>query len=479
MRLANQLLQSKLTAIGYVVISLPTREFVSSLYPHQMDFLKSFDNRKATKNKYFLLNWHRRARKTSTALNIILREANAVPDSLYLIVTPSIKHGKDIIWSPPNMIERWLPHQTILKKNNTDLKITFKNKSILQICGTDSPSALKSIKGRECRIVWIDEFPESSHPEAWYEHLFPIINGPGEDPDHPRAAIFSFTPKGMDHMYDIWTGAANDNKWYRSLVDIYSSGMFTSEQIEEIKKQQRHPRLFDQEYCCSFLSDEEFVIITSKMLDELRTSNTIDPRMNKSIGSIDPAFGGDACSMMAFNNYEVVDQKSVFSKSEDVVISQAATFLSVNNLRHVIVDSIGNGNLIAYKLEEMGFNVIRFDSRKEDPQEADTFANWRAGAYYRAAQKIHECMVAYPEDLEIRRQLSNIRIKPRGLRGKLLLEEKDETKKRINRSPDDADAYVMGLEGIDMIDNHAIESIKRNNYANYSYVDAEAGVFAI
>jgi hypothetical protein len=60
-------------------------------------------------------------------------------------------------------------------------------------------------------------------------------------------------------------------------------------------------------------------------------------------------------------------------------------------------------------------------------------------------EQIQNRKIPYPKDEELRRQLSSVRYKVVNSNGKIQLEPKDETKKRLKRSPDRADAFVYGV----------------------------------
>jgi hypothetical protein len=65
--------------------------------------------------------------------------------------------------------------------------------------------------------------------------------------------------------------------------------------------------------------------------------------------------------------------------------------------------------------------------------------------WWYAMDQILKREVDYMIDPELRRQLSSVRYKVVNSNGQIKLEPKDETKKRLERSPDRADAFIYGL----------------------------------
>ena len=111
-----------------MTIQIPVKEF----QPHkwQLEILKVFDERVA---RFFLLCWHRRARKTTLILNLLIRECVKNPKKVYGYIAPTYTQAKSIIWRDPNMLDKYLPKELVLRKNESELYAEFDNGSILAI----------------------------------------------------------------------------------------------------------------------------------------------------------------------------------------------------------------------------------------------------------------------------------------------------------------------------------------------------------
>jgi len=73
------------------------------------------------------------------------------------------------------------------------------------------------------------------------------------------------------------------------------------------------------------------------------------------------------------------------------------------------------------------------------------FANRRAEMWWKVRERMIDRDLPYPEEAELRSQLSSVRYEPVDSTGGIKIESKKEIKKRIHRSPDRADCYVYGI----------------------------------
>jgi len=417
---------------------IPIKEFCSSLHSGQKKILKAFDNKEA---RFFMLNWARRHRKTTLALNILVKECLLNSNSVYLYIAPTYKQAKNIIWRDPNMLSKWIPEKYIKRKVEQELYIEFLNGSILQIKGADDPDSLRGI---DCKGVVFDEWAVFKHSEVWNEIFRPIM---AQDPR--RWAMFIFTPKGQNHAFKMWNEVSNREDWYTLQLRATDSDIISKEELEKAREEML-PVLFNQEMLCSFIADEEFTLITSKMIEDLRVIKTISSEGRRII-SIDPAFGGDEFVAYAFNDTKIVDHLYLYTRDPDKIYSQLTTFCMKNDTKELIIDTCGIGHGVGVKMVELEYNVIFFNGA-EKPID-DRFANKRAESWWYTMEVINKVLCYYPKDIELIQQLSSVRFKPEGRNGKILLEKKEDTRKRISKSPDRADAFTMGIYGLRFIKN--------------------------
>lgn len=235
------------------------------------------------------------------------------------------------------------------------------------------------------------------------------------------------------------------------------------------------------------ISDDQFAVIRSEWLGallgrglpELPGSDILQPpRERRRIVSIDPSLGGDECTIKYFENCEVKDKLSLFERDTMKIVGNAAAFAG-GRTTNFIVDDIGIGDGVAARLTEMKFNVQRFTSTEKALNEKK-FSNHRAEGWWYLREQVQNQMIPYPADPEIRRQIVAFRYRPEklGSNGKIAIELKTDVKKRIGRSPDDGDNYMMGIYGTQFVKPEAKPSladrwgIRKHKNRGYSHMSA-------
>jgi hypothetical protein len=114
------------------------------------------------------------------------------------------------------------------------------------------------------------------------------------------------------------------------------------------------------------------------------------------------------------------------------------------------VDSIGIGAGIVDRLRELGEVVFEVNSGSSASDKA-RYRNLRAEMWEIVSKKLSDNLVSIPNDETLIEQLLQVKYKTIESNGRLQVEGKDDLKKRLGRSPDRADALVMGLYAVDLI----------------------------
>lgn len=189
-------------------------------------------------------------------------------------------------------------------------------------------------------------------------------------------------------------------------------------------------------------------LITDVMLNALK-GMVHHPKSIKRIVSCDPSLGGDECVIYVIENGLIVDQKIMAERDTMKIAGEMVILGNKWKTPNFIVDSIGIGQGIYDRLREVKpqARVTALNSAEKSFDE-DRYANIRAEMWWYVMSEIQDKRLPYPEDEELRRQLTSVRFKVVNSNGKVQLEPKAETKKRLSRSPDEADAFVMGQFGL-------------------------------
>ena len=119
-----------------------------------------------------------------------------------------------------------------------------------------------------------------------------------------------------------------------------------------------------------------------------------------------------------------------------------------NRPTEICVDSIGLGAGVVDRLREILDIRVHGINVSESPALGTTYRNLRAELYYKAKAWFEGLDVCIPADEQLISELSIVRYKFSS-NGKIILESKDEIKKRLNSasSPDCADAFVLTFAG--------------------------------
>ncbi len=337
--------QSTLTSS---VITFPR---VDGMYPHQLKVL-------ADQTRFKVLVWHRRARKTSTALEKIALEAHNVPGQVYWVIYPTKTQAKEAIWKDPNMLFRIIPPELIERQNEIELTLYLKCKSIIILKGADEPD---SLRGTNPYGIIFDEFDTMKY-EAWGV-VEPIIRGNG------GWAWFIGTFKGKRHLWNLLERVRQGHKeWTGSVLKASLSGVIDLDQLAEAKKSMSDA-LYNQEFECEPLEGE------GSVFRGVREVATAIP--HKPIDGHYYVMGVDLAKYTDFTVITVYDRSTNAQVYQDRFQTlewpfQKKRIKSVSdhyNKALIILDSTGLGDPIYDDLSRMGVPIESFkftQSSKKD-----------------------------------------------------------------------------------------------------------------
>ena len=467
-------------------MTIPTKQFVDGTHEHQRDMLEAFDRRtpwaKELKAWSFWLEWARRHRKTTLAVNLLIREACRYERAKYTYVSPYQAETRKIVWDDPTMLTGALPDKREMnwKANETRMILKFANGSMIQFGGADEPD---SIRGPDSIGVVLDERALMKET-VWTEIFLPIIMGPL--PPHLKGTgafrwvMSLYTPKGINHatigfdkacclgeggiLPECGKAAKMRPGYYASRIDAELAGIMSKAALE-IAKDEAPLVIYEQEFRCRRTTQEERTLITSAMLQALSKVDWEITRRTftetRRIVSIDPAFGGDLCDLKGIENNRELAHEQFHPHMTHEIVAAGKLMAQEIGTKNFIVDCIGNGNGIADGLQqdEASYNVQYFNSA-EKPTDAPTkkgqrkslFANKKAEAAFYVSMQVKAMKVQAVTRRELLRQIPMAtRYKVTGS-GQIILMPKDEVKKELGCSPDDSDSWVQGIYGLQFVD---------------------------
>lgn len=240
---------------------------------YQLPILDAIENKKY---KRVLAILPRRAGKDITAFNLCIRQCLRKVCVVYYIF-PTYSQGKKVIWdSITNTGDRvldYIPDELVESKNGQEMKIRFKNGSLLQIVGSDN---FDSLMGTNPQLCVFSEYALQD-PRA-YQYIRPILTA------NDGIALFISTPRGKNHLYELYNIAKQHPDWFCYKLTVEDTLHIPLYEIEKEKSEGLMSEdLIMQEYYTSFDMGVEGAYY-AKYLDKMR--------LNGQIGDVpwEPAF---------------------------------------------------------------------------------------------------------------------------------------------------------------------------------------------
>lgn len=203
--------------------------------------------------RFKVLNWHRKARKTTLAINELIRHAAKYP-APYWYVGPSYQLARNTVWADPRMLPYYIPEwgdpreRVISKRENPPTVMFKKSGGMLHLFGADRPDLLR---GPNPQGVILDEFSVQK-PEIWTDVIQPVMRA------NPTAwCWFLFTPRGKNHAFQVFQYGLQElaGEWKSWQLTVENSGIFNDTQRANMRATSTQAT-FAQEYMCQFLEGE-------------------------------------------------------------------------------------------------------------------------------------------------------------------------------------------------------------------------------
>ena len=261
------------------------------LFPERLHSLTPIQKRYFNdRHRFIVVSAGRRSRKTLIARRKLLIEALSNPESKYIHAAPTHQQAKLIFW-------KGLKQHTYYfrkRKSDSELTITLKNNTIIQVVGLDKPERIEGQSDVPIRGIHITEFANTK-PDAWGEHIRPILA------DTKGWAILDGVPEGFNHYYDIALRAAGgtipvtipkygafgqNSEW--AFYSWFSADVLDKNELENIREE-TDEKTFKQEYEGSFVSMEglAYYAFSDKNIKHCK----YDPNLRIAIGmdfNVDP-----------------------------------------------------------------------------------------------------------------------------------------------------------------------------------------------
>jgi len=191
-----------------------------------------------------LFVWHRRAGKDKVFINITARESIKRVGT-YFYILPYYTQARAILWEGMDkdgfrFIDH-IPRELIVRKDNQKMTLELQNGSFIRFLGSDN---IDSIVGTNPVGVLFSEF--SLHKIAAWDYLRPILL------ENKGWALFNGTPRGKNHMYDMYKASKTERGWYSEVLTIKDTNVMTDDEVQAEIASGMPPSLAMQEFYCSW-----------------------------------------------------------------------------------------------------------------------------------------------------------------------------------------------------------------------------------
>lgn len=211
----------------------------------------------------------RRFGKSRLAAWVLLIEALKSKEKDCFYVAPTYQQAKDIMWG----VLKELGHEVIAAAHENTSVLTLVNGRKIFLKGSDRPDTLRGVG---LAYVVIDEYADMK-PQVWEQILRPALA------DVQGGAMFIGTPKGRNHMYEMFKygETGKDDEWASFHYTSYDNPLIPAKEIEAAKSSMSS-FAFRQEFMASFeaasrdIFKEDWIIIDEDEPEDGRYFITVD-----------------------------------------------------------------------------------------------------------------------------------------------------------------------------------------------------------
>ena len=408
---------------------------------------------------------------TAIALDKIATEKRGRREKI-LIVSPSEKQSSIIMGF---VIQHLFDHAYLqdcikfdgslerLKRERSKKRITFKGGSeifILTAVAKEVSKEATSLMGFGATIVVVDE--RGLLPQNMYNKILRMVGG-------TKGKIIQlgnpFPGRGFERVF-------TNNRYQTLTIDeqqALAEGRMTQEFLDEAIEEYGGEDSIDYRifYKCEFPEQgaEDALIPRDWILNAVNQKGCEGE--HKQAGLDVARFGRDKTVYIYRKGGEVKRKERIGKMDTMEVVGWTSKFLEKDNPEILGIDVIGIGSGVYDRLEELSDEGKLVDS---DGEELDTelepvnvsmapsedfkekFFNLRAEIFWNLRKLFKpdengQSQISIPDDIDLINQLTEIRYKYSSGR-KIKIEAKEEMKKRLGRSPDDADALAIAFFNI-------------------------------
>ena len=323
---------------------------------------------------------------------------------------------------------------------NSNKEYKFKNGSVIMFRHGDEINVLKNIN---LSIFGIEQAEEFENEETF---IF-LRDRLRRDNSPLRQGCVIGNVNGDNWIKRLWKQKELTDSILFEATTFENEDNLPKDFIDDLKRLETEAPAHYKQYVLNDwnITPDQFVLIKAENL-ELLKGVIFYRHLSKRIISCDPSQGGDECVIYVIENTKIIDERLLHENDTMKIVGELMILGQKYGLKDYAVDTIGIGKGIGDRLVELGMNVNYINSA-EKADEPERFYNRRSEMWWYLMERILKREIDYMIDPELRRQLTSTRYRVVNSNGQIKLEPKEETKKRLERSPDRADAFIYGIWG--------------------------------
>ena len=425
------------TEILKVVVKHHIKEQMTTLVkiPYTPRPVQKYIHEQMDKHRFSVVVAHRRMGKTIASINQLIKQATMcnLPRPRYGYIAPFYSQAKSIAWDYLKYYTAPFPG---VKRNESELWIEIpsvsQDKARIKLFGADNPDA---IRGMYFDGVIIDEVAQCK-PQIWGEIIRPALV------DRKGWCTFIGTPAGVDFFFELYNKGLKDETWFAEDFPVTKTDVISEDELKEARKTMTDAQ-YRQEFECDFTASSENIlipldtVIAASKRDNLPQTYSWAPVV---IGVDVARFGDDASVIYVRqgNHTIAIKKHSKINLMEFAdYVAQAITHYQA---AMTFVDVVGVGAGVVDRLVSLGFDDIIGVNAGYSPDNP-RYKNKRAEMWDTMKKWLEEGG-DIPDDPVLIAETSSVQYKfdPTD---RLVLEKKEDMKKRGVPSPNISDALSM------------------------------------
>lgn len=404
---------------------------VDVVIPYQPRPFQSEMHRGLETHRWSVVVAHRRFGKTICVINHLIKMAcrckKRRPHFGY--IAPLYSQAKSVAWEYLKYYTAPIPGR---KVNESELWVELPSKARLRLFGSDNPD---SLRGMYFDGVVMDEVADMK-PNVWKEVVSPALA------DREGFAVFIGTPRGMNLFYELYNKALKLEEWFAAIYPASITNILPQSEIDH-QKSILSEQQYQQEMECDFGASSEDIFIPLALAIEA-AKRKVDAHAfswAKVVFGVDPArFGGDRSVVWIRQGLHTWEVKRFKNLNLMDLASRVMHLAKEWKPGTVFVDEVGLGAGLLDRLHQLGLeNAVGVNggSKPSDSQ----YKNKRAESWA-DMKKWLQSGGSIPNEPDILTDLSSVNYKF-DVADRLQLESKEDIRKRVEFSPDTADALAL------------------------------------